>query len=194
LKKFVPTLPDKTGELVIPERTPSEEIIQAKTAARESLSSLEGFPLDRFSSGESNFENLLDASKHGRCRWCGTAMAKEYPPKDGHAFVYRCCSAICQILYAGLDVIYGEEPDSEVDFDEAEMLLLTDHDVKMHRKRFPTWFRKEGALAEGYRYCLNETNGRHVLPRDARKNQNYCGRACQQAAHRARKAGQGTAA
>lgn len=185
MKKFVPTLPDRTGELVIPEPTPSEESIQAKP-----LSSLEGFPLDRFSSGESNFENLLDATKHGRCRWCGTAMPKEYP-KDGHAFVYRCCSAICQILYAGLPVVYGEEPDCEVDFDEAETLLLTDHDVKMHRKRFPTWFRKEGAPAEGYRYCANETSGRHALPRQARANQNYCDRACQQAAHRARKASQG---
>jgi hypothetical protein len=59
----------------------------------------EEFPLERFSSGESNLDNLLDGSKHGRCRWCGTKMPRDYP-KDGHALVYRCCSAICQLLYA----------------------------------------------------------------------------------------------
>src|SRR5271170_7030156 len=52
----------------------------------------------RFSSGESDIDNMLDASINGWCRWCGTVMQNEYP-KDGHALNYRCCSQACQLLY-----------------------------------------------------------------------------------------------
>jgi hypothetical protein len=150
------------------------------------------FLTERFSSRECNIENMLDASKgYGHCRWCGSRMSGEYP-KGGRALRHRCCSAACQGLY-GEHLGYWELPlndKHEIDFKALEELIKAKEGVTMHRKKYPTWLRKgeeQDSPKEASRKCKNTTCSTHFLPTEARKNQEYCDHACQQAAYEARK-------
>jgi hypothetical protein len=145
--------------------------------------------IERWASGQSNYETVYDSSdEKGHCRWCGGDMSPHYP-KDGRALNYRCCSLFCQILY-GTFIGAFELPiksNGEINWAEGRRQLSALEDVSVRGNLAPKWY--EGLAV--VRYCGNLTDGRHSLPRGARKGQQFCGAACRVAAYRAKNAKKG---
>lgn len=146
-------------------------------------------PVDvpRWSSGQSNFETVFDASNgRGHCRWCGGEMSVHYP-KEGRALTHRCCSLVCQILYA-VKLGYFELPlknDGSINLAAGRRQLSELGDVVLHGNVFPGWREKAGAVGS-LRMCKYTAHGRHNLPHGARANQDYCGPECRSAAFRSK--------
>jgi hypothetical protein len=150
--------------------------------------------LDRFCSGEPNKDNLQDESdrKGGRCRWCGTrsGMPDNYP-RDGRALVHRCCSAFCQVLFASYSAggrgyfSLPQDNKGEIDFDKAAE-LLAEHDVTLHRRKYPIWFESketEGAeFRREQRYCAYVGIKKHLMPSNASKKRIFCDQNCRREA------------
>jgi hypothetical protein len=60
----------------------------------------------RYGSDECDQDDVLDASNgDAHCRWCGSIM-----PATGYtcAVSGRCCSAVCQALYGGIEIPFAE--------------------------------------------------------------------------------------
>ena len=143
--------------------------------------------IPRWASGSANIETMYDVSDgHGRCRWCGAKMSAHYP-KTGRALTYRCCSLFCQIMY-GAHLRYFVLPlkaNGEINFAEGKRELSALADVTIRGNQTPEWF--DTSKPTFTRDCANTTDGKHSLPHNARKGQEYCDSRCRVAAHRAKK-------
>ena len=143
--------------------------------------------IPRWASGSANYETVFDGSDgHGRCRWCGAKMSAHYP-KNGRALNYRCCSLFCQILY-GAHLRYFVLPlkaNGELNVAEGKRELASLEDVTIRSNQTPDWF--DAAKPTFIRQCANGTDGKHSLPHNPRKGQEYCDSRCRVAAHRAKR-------
>lgn len=144
--------------------------------------------IERWASGFGNHENFCDSSDgFGRCRWCGGKMSAHYP-RNGRALNYRCCSMVCQLLYAAHIGYFGlpVKGDGVINFAEGRRRLSALEGLEIRGNLVPVWFDK--AKPTLTRYCGNTTDGQHSLPHNARKSQRFCNSRCRVAAHRAKRA------